>query len=121
MGVVRLLLGKMAVHVNRDPKVPKVEVIRRNFFFIQQSIAASRPVLLTVTRYLLQFELITSQNHDDALARGRLGFVHQAATLARTVGGWLLKPGTGRNPRGTFRVLLKPGTAGRNSELDLRA
>ena len=30
---------------------------------------------------------------------------------------WLLKPGTGRNPRGTFRVLLKPGTAGRNSEL----
>ena len=84
MGVVRLLLGKMAVH-DRDPKVPKVEVIRRNFFFIQQSIAASRPLLLTVTGYLLQFDLITRQNHDDALARGRLGLVHQAATLTRTV------------------------------------
>ena len=87
MGVVRLLLGKMAVHVhcvNRDPKVPKVEVIRRNFFFIQQSIASSRPVLLTVTGYLLQFDLITRQNHDDALARGR-GLVPQAATLTRIV------------------------------------
>ena len=31
---------------------------------------------------------------------------------------WLLKSGTGRNTGGTFRVLLKPGTAGRNSELD---
>ena len=83
MGVVRLMLGKMAVH-DRDPKVPKVEVIRRNFFFIQQSIAASRPLLLTVTGYLLQFDLITRQNHDYALARGR-GPVHQAATLMRTV------------------------------------
>ena len=84
-GCGQIIVGKkMAVH-DRDPKVPKVEVIHRNFFFIQQNIAASRPLLLTVTGYLLQFGLITRQNHDDALARGRLGFVHQAATLTRTV------------------------------------
>ena len=81
-GCGEFILGKMAV--NRDQILePIMEAIRRNFFFIQKSIAASRPVLLTVAGYLLQFELITRQNHDDALASSRL--VHQAATLMRTV------------------------------------
>ena len=44
-------------------------------------------------------------------------FLHRHVIGLRFTG-WLLKPGTGRNTGGTFRVLLKPGTAGWNSELD---
>ena len=61
----------------------KVEVVRRNIAFIQQSIAAGG--LATVAGYLLQFELITRQNHDDALATLGRGPSDQAAMLMRTV------------------------------------
>ena len=61
----------------------KAEVLRRNIAFIQQSIAAGG--LATVAGYLLQFELITRQNHDDALAPCGRGPVDQAAMLMRTV------------------------------------
>ena len=61
----------------------KVEVVRCNIAFIQQSIAAGG--LATVAGYLLQFELITRQNHDDALATLGRGPSDQAAMLMRTV------------------------------------
>ena len=61
----------------------KVDIVRRNIGFIQQSIAAGG--LATVAGYLLQFELITRQNHDDALAPCGRGPVDQAAMLMRTV------------------------------------
>ena len=61
----------------------KVAVVRRNIAFIQQIIAAGG--LATVAGYLLQFELITRQNHDDALAPCGRGPVDQAAMLMRTV------------------------------------
>ena len=61
----------------------KVEVVRRNIAFIQQSIAAGG--LATVAGYLLQFELITRQNNDDALATLGRGPSDQAAMLMRTV------------------------------------
>ena len=84
MGVVRLLLGKMVM--NRDQKLePIMEVIRRNFFFIQQSIAASRVVLATVTGYLLQFELITRQNHDNTLTPSGRGLVDILEQYARSL------------------------------------
>ena len=60
-----------------------VEVVRRNIAFIQQRIAAGG--LSTVARYLLHFELITRQNHDDALATFGRGPSDQAAMLMRTV------------------------------------
>ena len=69
---------KMAANHDR-----KVEVVRRNIAFIQQSIAAGG--LATVAGYLLQFELITRQNHDDALATLGRGPSDQAAMLMRTV------------------------------------
>ena len=61
----------------------KSEVLRRNIAFIQQNIAAGG--LATVAGYLLQFELITRQNHVDALASYGRGPVDQAALLMRTV------------------------------------
>ena len=61
----------------------KAVVLRRNIAFIQQSIATGG--LATVAGYLLQFELITRQNHDDALAPCGRGAVDQAAMLMRTV------------------------------------
>ena len=76
-----LLFGipvKMAANHDR-----KVEVVRRNIAFIQQSIAAGG--LATVAGYLLQFGLITRQNHDDALATFGRGPSDQAAMLMRTV------------------------------------
>ena len=76
--LLRILVAKMAV--NHDQKV---EVVRRNIAFIQQSIAAGG--LATVAGYLLQFELITRQNHDDALATLGRGPSDQAAMLMRTV------------------------------------
>ena len=76
--LLRILVAKMAV--NHDQKV---EVVRRNIAFIQQSIAAGG--LATVAGYLLQFELITRQNHDDALAPCGRGPSDQAAMLMRTV------------------------------------
>ena len=79
MGVVRLLLGKMAVNRDLEP----LEVVRSNIVFIQRSIAASG--LATVAGYLLQSNLITRQNHDDALTPSGRGPVDQAAMLMRTV------------------------------------
>ena len=61
----------------------KAGVLRRNIAFIQQSITAGG--LATVAGYLLQFELITRQDHDDALALCGGGPVDQAAMLMRTV------------------------------------
>ena len=61
----------------------KLAVVRRNIAFIQQSIVAGG--LATVAGYLLQSELITRQNHDDALAPCGRGPVDQAAMLMRTV------------------------------------
>ena len=67
----------------RASHAQKVEVVRGNIAFIQQSIAAGG--LATVAGYLLQFGLITRQNHDDALAPCGRGPVEQAAMLMRTV------------------------------------
>ena len=67
--------------VNRD--LEPLEVVRSNIVFIQRSIAAGG--LATVAGYLLQSELITRQNHDDALAPSGKGPVDQAAMLMRTV------------------------------------
>ena len=58
-------------------------LVRRNIVFIQQSIAAGG--LATVAGYFLQFELITRQNHDDAIAPSGKGSIDQAAMLMRTV------------------------------------
>ena len=66
-----------------ENQTSKSEALRRNTVLIQQSIAAGG--LATVAGYLLQFELITRQNRDDALAFYGKGPVDQAAMLMRTV------------------------------------
>ena len=70
-------------HEMAENQTSKSEYLRRNIAFIQQSIAAGG--LATVAGYLLQFELITRQNHDDALAPCGRGPVDQAAMLMRNV------------------------------------
>ena len=69
----------MAANLRED----YLELVRRNIAFIEQSIAAGG--LATVAGYLLQFELITRQNRNDALASNGKGPVDQAAMLMRTV------------------------------------
>ena len=66
-----------------ENQTSKSEALRRNSVLIQQSIASGG--LTTVAGYLLQFELITRQNRDDALASYGKGPVDQAAMLMRTV------------------------------------
>ena len=66
-----------------NPREDHLELVRRNIVFIEQSIAAGG--LATVAGYFLQFELITRQNHDDAIASIGKGPVDQAAMLMGTV------------------------------------
>ena len=66
-----------------NPRVDHLELVRRNIAFVEQNIAAGG--LATVAGYLLQFELITRQNRDDALASSGKGPVDQAAMLMRMV------------------------------------
>ena len=61
----------------------KVEVVRRNSLFIQQHIAAGG--LANVAGCLLHFELITRQNHGDAVAIFGRGPYDQAAMLMSIV------------------------------------
>ena len=68
--------------VNHDHQRPSV-VVRRNISFIQRNIAAGG--LTTVAGCLLENDLITRQNHDDALASCGKGHVDQAAMLMGTV------------------------------------
>ena len=62
---------------------PKVEALRRNIAFIQESIATGG--LATIASHLLQLDLITGQNYRDSLAPCGRGPDDQAAMLMTTV------------------------------------
>ena len=62
---------------------PKAEALRRNFPFIQESMATSG--LTAIAGHLLQLDLITAENYRDCLAPCGRGPDRQAAMLMTSV------------------------------------
>ena len=62
---------------------PKAEALRRNFPFIQESLATGG--LSTIGSHLLQLDLITRENYRDILGTCGMGPDRKAATLMTSV------------------------------------